>query len=271
MVQILIVVGVFFLVILFAILILKFAIDNSISFARKKGKLEQLEFTEKKVDVAKLDRYHGLLLGLGFIITLLLVNIMIEWKSYDEKQLIELGSVEDDFEEVYDIPPTQQPPPPKPKLQHPEIVEVPNEQEIQDEIEIDLDVEVTDETKIEEVTHIDLIEEEPEEEVVEEVFLVVEDQPEPKGGIASFYEYLSENIRYPDEARRIGISGRVFVEFVVDKDGRLTDARVVKGIGGGCDEEAVRVVLKAPAWKPGRQRGRPVKVRMTVPVYFKLE
>ena len=100
---------------------------------------------------------------------------------------------------------------------------------------------------------------------------MVQDQPEPEGGIAAFYDYLGEHIRYPDEARRIGISGRVFVEFVVDKDGSITQAKVVKGIGGGCDEEAVGVVMSSPKWKPGKRRGRPVKVRMTVPVFFMLE
>ncbi|MEQ8519456.1 MAG: energy transducer TonB [Cytophagales bacterium] len=271
MLQILLVIGAFFAVILFVILVLKFAIDNSTSFALSHGRLDHLDFKVKKISIAKLDRYYALLLGIGFVLTLVLVNVIIEWKSYDEKQIITLGKVEDDFEEVYDIPQTTQPPPPKPQLQQPEIVSVPDEEIIEQEIEINLDVEITNETKIEEVTkHFPEVEE-PEEEDVEQIFLVVQDQPQPVGGIGSFYEYLSEHIRYPDEARRIGISGRVFVEFVVDKDGSLTNAKVVKGIGGGCDEEALRVVLSAPKWNPGKQRGRPVKVRMTVPVFFKLE
>lgn len=271
MLQIFIVVGAFFAVILFAVLILKFAIDNSTSFALSHGRLDNLDFKVKKIPIARLDRYYALLLSLGFMITLLLVNVIIEWKTYDEKEVITLGEVDDSFEEVYDIPPTTQPPPPKPKIQQPEIVAVPDEEVIEQEIEINLDVEITEETKIVEATKQLPDVEEPEEEEVEQVFLVVEDQPEPEGGLAAFYEYLGEKIRYPDEARRIGISGRVFVEFVVAKDGSLTDAKVVKGIGGGCDEEALRVIRKAPKWKPGKQRGRPVKVRMTVPVFFKLE
>lgn len=271
MLKIAIIIGAFFFIILFVVLILKFAIDNSTSFALSHGRLDNMDFKVKKIRIARLDRYYGLLLSIGFVMTLVLVNIIIEWKSFDEKEMISLGNVEDDFEEVYDIPQTSQPPPPKPQLQQPEIVEVANEEEIEQEIEINLDVEITEETKIEEVTKQFPIEEEPEEEVVEEIFLVVQDQPEPVGGIAAFYDFLSSRIRYPEEARRIGISGRVFVEFVVDKDGSITDAKVVKGIGGGCDEEAVRVVMSAPKWKPGMQRGRPVKVRMTVPVYFKLE
>jgi protein TonB len=77
-------------------------------------------------------------------------------------------------------------------------------------------------------------------------------------------------MKYPAQARRMGIEGKVFVEFVVDKDGTLTEVKTVKGIGAGCDEEAVRVIQSAPKWKPGKQRGRPVKVRMILPIIFKL-
>ncbi len=270
MLQLGIIFGSFFLIILFAILIFKFGIDNRISFALEHHELDNLDFKDKKIEIAKLDRYHGILLGIGFVLTLIFVNIMIEWKTFEEKEIIHLGDVKDDFEDVFEIPPTTQPPPPKPILQHPEIVEVANEEQIEQEIDMNLDVEMTDETRIEEVTRVFPIDAEPEEEIVEEIFLVVQDQPEPVGGIAAFYEFLSDNINYPEEARRMGIAGRVFVEFVVDKDGSITDVKSVKGIGGGCDEEAVRVVQLAPKWKPGLQRGRPVKVRMTIPVFFML-
>ena len=111
--------------------------------------------------------------------------------------------------------------------------------------------------------------EEPEEEV-EEIFTIVEDQPEFPGGIGAFYKYVATNLRYPAQARRMGIAGKVFVQFVVEKDGRLTDVQILKGIGAGCDEEALRVIKKSKAWKPGRQRGRPVKVRMIIPINFRL-
>ena len=270
MIQIVIIIAAFLMLIFFAIIILRFAIDQRITVAAKHHELDNLDFKTKKISIAKLDRYHGLLLGFGFILTLGLVNLIIEWKSFDEKEIIHLGDVEDNFEEVYEIPPTTQPPPPKPKLQHPEIVEVSNEEELKQEIDINLDVELTEDSKSEEVERITVFEEAAPE-IVEEIFLVVQDQPEPIGGIAAFYDFLGEKIRYPEEARRMGISGRVFVEFVIDKDGSITQAKAVKGIGGGCDEEAVRVVMSAPKWKPGLQRGRPVKVRMTIPVYFMLQ
>jgi TonB family protein len=105
----------------------------------------------------------------------------------------------------------------------------------------------------------------------DEVFQVVEHQPEPVGGMKAFYEYVRKNIKYPDEARNKGIQGRVFVQFVVDTDGSLTDIAILKGIGAGCDEEALRLIENSPKWTPGKQRGKPVKVRMSLPVVFKLD
>ena len=179
---------------------------------------------------------------------------------------MDLGTIEDDFEDLMEIPPTEQPPPPPPVIQQPEIIEVPDEEEIEEEIEIEIDVEITEETVIEEI----VFEEAPEEEEVDEIFTIVEDQPTPPGGMAAFYKYVGTTLRYPAQARRMGIEGKVFVQFVVDKDGTLTDVQAIKGIGAGCDEEAVRVISKAKKWSPGKQRGRPVKVRMILPITFKL-
>ncbi|MCK5371843.1 MAG: energy transducer TonB, partial [Cyclobacteriaceae bacterium] len=92
----------------------------------------------------------------------------------------------------------------------------------------------------------------------------------PVGGIKAFYDFVGANLRYPPRALRMGLEGRVFVEFVVEKDGSLTDIKVVKGIGGGCDDEAVRVISLAPKWNPGKQRGNAVRVRMVLPIMFKL-
>jgi TonB family protein len=103
-----------------------------------------------------------------------------------------------------------------------------------------------------------------------EVFEVVEEQPQPIGGTDAFYKYIGSEIRYPLQARRMGIEGKVFVTFVVEKDGTLSGVKAVKGIGAGCDDEAVRVVQNAPGFTPGTQRGKPVRVQMTLPVLFKL-
>jgi TonB family protein len=104
-----------------------------------------------------------------------------------------------------------------------------------------------------------------------DVFTVVERQPESQGGINGFRSYIAKEIKYPLEARQAGIEGRVDVQFVVEKDGSLSEVKAIKGIGAGCDEEAVRVLANAPRFKPGSQNGKPVRVRMVVPITFKLD
>ncbi len=221
---------------------------------------------EKKNPKADLSRTTGLFLNVGLVVSLLLVILAFENKIYDDGSLVNLNAASEDFEDLMDVPQTEQPPPPPPKKVQPEIIEVPDEEEIEDEIEIDLDVEMTEETVIEEVVFDDA----PEEEDVDEIFTIVEDQPTPIGGISAFYQYVQKKMKYPAQARRMGIEGKVFVQFVVDKDGSITEVKAVKGIGAGCDEEAVRVIKGSPKWKPGKQRGRSVKVRMILPITFKL-
>ena len=109
-----------------------------------------------------------------------------------------------------------------------------------------------------------------EEEDTEEIFVIVEDAPMPIGGMLSFYKHVNDNIKYPRQAQVLSIQGRVFVQFVVGKDGGLTDVQVIRGIGAGCDEEAIRVVKLSPKWKAGKQRGRPVRVKMVLPITFKI-
>jgi periplasmic protein TonB len=101
----------------------------------------------------------------------------------------------------------------------------------------------------------------------DEIFIKVERQPEPVGGYDKFYEYIRKNLKYPSAAKNNGIEGKVLIGFVVDKDGYVTQAEVLKGIGFGCDEEAIRVISNF-RWQPGQQRGVPVKVRMAFPIVF---
>jgi TonB family protein len=110
-----------------------------------------------------------------------------------------------------------------------------------------------------------------EEEVAEtEVFTVVETSPSFPGGDEARIRFLTNNIRYPQEARDAGISGTVYITFVVERDGSTSDVRVLRGIGGGCDEEAVRVIKMMPEWSPGKQRGKPVRVQFNMPIKFSL-
>jgi len=104
-----------------------------------------------------------------------------------------------------------------------------------------------------------------------QVFEFVEQMPEFPGGMEKLNRYLSEKIRYPDEARMANVQGRVIVRFVVNENGEISDVKVQRGIGGGCDEEAVRVVKNMPKWKPGKQNGRAVPVYFTLPIAFRLE
>jgi len=209
-----------------------------------------------------------LMSSISLCLSLALVLGAFEWKSYYNDSKVELTGQIHNFEDLIEIPPTNQPIPPPPKIQHPKIVEVADE-EILEDIEVDLDIEITEDTKIEEIVFLDLSSK-MEEEKPDEIFTIVEQNPEPVGGMKSFYEHVGENMVYPDYAKRLNIEGRIFCQFVVEKDGSLTDIKVIKGIGGGCDEEAIRVLKGAPNWNAGKQRGRPVRVRMVLPIYFKL-
>lgn len=104
------------------------------------------------------------------------------------------------------------------------------------------------------------------------IFTIVEEMPQfPGGGEAALMKYLRDNIKYPPIARENGITGTVYVTFIVDKEGKVSDAKVLRGIGAGCDEEALRVINKMPSWKPGRQNGRGVMVQYNLPVRFTLK
>jgi len=103
------------------------------------------------------------------------------------------------------------------------------------------------------------------------VFTVVEKMPQYPGGDDARLKFLADNIQYPKEAKETGISGTVYVTFVIDTKGLLTDAKIMRGIGGGCDEEVLRILALMPPWEPGTQEGKPVRVQFTMPVRFTLD
>jgi periplasmic protein TonB len=109
----------------------------------------------------------------------------------------------------------------------------------------------------------------PFESEVDTIFVVAEKNPEPVNGYKSFYDLLNKNIKYPRQASSIGTEGKVFVEFIVNRNGEASDLKIIRGIGSGCDEEAMRV-LALTKWEPGKQRGKPVRVKMILPIMFKL-
>lgn len=219
-------------------------------------------------------RQSKLYFSIGLTASMLMVTTLLEWKTYDDGSLVQLtASSVDQYEDVLDIPPTTQPPPPPPEQVYmPSIVEVPDEEVIITDLDINLDIEIKESTIIEEYDYSDFEAEKPEEEEVEEVFLIVEEFPSPEGGMTTFYQYIADNLEYPMFARTNFITGKVFIQFIIDSKGVMQDVSIIKGIGGGCDEEALRIVSESPIkWNPGKQRGVPVKVRMVLPITFNLD
>jgi len=221
----------------------------------------------KKTPKADLGNKTALFFSIGLTISLLLAITAFTYRVYDDTSAKDLRGNNSNNDEILEVPPTVQPPPPPPKIQQPQIIEVPDEKEIEEEIDINMDTEVTEQTVVEEIKI------QPQEEPKEDpnqIFLVVEETALPIGGYPAFYDYIAKKLKYPAQARRMAVEGKVFVEFVIEKDGSITDVKAIKGIGAGCDEEAVRVLQSAPKWKAGKQRGKPVRQRMVLPIAFKL-
>jgi protein TonB len=179
---------------------------------------------------------------------------------------------DDTPEEFVEVTQHEKPPPPPPKapLQTSLISIVENEMEIEEEIVIDVEADQETVMQAYQPDFADDLEEEDEMEEEEPIFIIVESMPVFPGGEEARLKYLSENVKYPVMAKEAGIQGKVFLEFVVEKDGSVTDAKVIRGIGGGCDEEALRVVENMPRWIPGKQRGVAVRVRFNMPIRFVL-
>ncbi|TXC85053.1 energy transducer TonB [Luteibaculum oceani] len=218
----------------------------------------------KKNPEANLENKRSGFLFVGLVFALALVLLAFEYTTYD-KEISSLGELQLDLIEEEIVPIAQvQPPPPPPPPQPTTVIEiVDDEEDVEEELEV-MDLEVDEDTDVE-------IVEMPAEEVEEEeIFTIVEQMPQFPGGDAELFKYLGKNIKYPTMAQDAGIQGVVFVTFVVEKDGSVSDARVLRGIGGGCDEEALRVVRSMPKWTPGEQRGKKVKVQYNLPVRFTL-
>lgn len=98
--------------------------------------------------------------------------------------------------------------------------------------------------------------------------IIIEENPEFPGGMVEMYKYISKNLKYPEKAKKDKIEGKVIVTFVIETDGSISNVEVFEGIGGGCDEEAVRIVKKMPKWKPGKQKGKAVRVQFRLPIMF---
>ena len=217
-------------------------------------------------------RKSTLFFNIGLFLSISLVYGIFQIEFKGDEGIMDLGTVSTEKNEILDIPLTLQPPPPPPKIQLAEIVEVANEEVIIENLPI-IDMEMQENAEIEEVAYQEIELDAPEEEKAEEIFSVVEVQAEPVGGVKAFYAYVAQRLagNYPPTAERMNIQGVVYIQFVVEKDGSITDVKAMKGIGGGCDELAIKVVEESPKWIPGKQRGRAVRSYKMVPIRFILK
>ena len=206
---------------------------------------------------------------MGGVLVLSICFVAFEWT---EKEVTKYDVVDQDFliEEEIDIQQTTQetpPPPPPPAVQEVEILNVLDDDVKTESVEIK-----TEDDKDVEVVIAPPVEAPVVEEVEEEIFVVVESMPEFPGGAQEMMKFIAENIKYPVIAQENGIQGRVICQFVIEKNGSVTDIQVVRSSGdASLDKEAERVIKNMPKWKPGKQRGKPVRVKYTIPVAFRLQ
>ena len=225
----------------------------------------------KKSPKANIETHKLTSILMGIVVAVALLFFAFEWSS-ETKKLDESVVVQDVLaEEEIEITrrdPLPPPPPPPPAPETPEIIEV-----VQEKVETKIVINTEDDaSKRQMEAYVPPPPPKPKvEEVTEEIFVVVEDQPEFPGGNTAMMKFLSDNIKYPVIAQENGIQGRVITNFVVEKDGSITDVQVVRGVDPSLDKEAIRVIQSMPKWKPGKQRGSAVRVRFTLPVVFRLQ
>ena len=225
----------------------------------------------KKSPKADLENKKTTNLLIGAILTLSVLFIGFEWSERDKQVATDTGLTEIVFEEEI-IPitdqeqPKQAPPPPEaPKVE--EVLEImDNDSKVEEStIQASDDTQAAVEVKY---TPVEVEEEEVEE---EQIFQIVEEAASFPGGIGECMKWLGKNIKYPTISQENGVQGRVIVQFVVNRDGTIVDAKVVRGVDPYLDKEALRVVNMMPKWTPGKQRGKAVRCQFTLPVQFRLQ
>lgn len=224
----------------------------------------------KKTPKADLESKKTVFLQIGLVVVLSLVLVAFEWTSTDVN--VDFSLQEEDIEvEEEIIPITRQeevkPPPPPPPPAVADILNI-----VEDDVELDEELEIMD-TEMSQDDIVDfsnlVFEEETREEG--EIFMIVEEMPEFPGGSEALQKYLAQSVRYPVIAQENGIQGRVYIQFVINQNGEVTNATILRGVDPSLDREALRVVEAMPKWKPGKQRNRPVRVSYTVPINFVLQ
>lgn len=221
----------------------------------------------KKTERASLEEKKNIYFLIGLVMVLALVWYAFELKSWDrEEEAVSMAKTNNVEEDV--VLQTQRDEPIQPEQPQPQVTQI---QIVEDDVEIDDDFEINAEAdENAEIKDQVVSTKEAEEEKEEEVFVFVEENPSYPGGDEARIKFLSANIKYPDIAKEGNIQGTVYVTFVVEKDGSVSNVKVLRGIGGGCDEEAVNVIKKMPKWSPGKQRGRAVRAQFNMPIKFTL-
>ncbi len=225
----------------------------------------------KKSNKANLEKRKGMFLEIGLVVSLSIILVAFEWTkgegNKDDTNVVSEIQFEDEMMQIT----RREEPKPEPKPEQPKVAEVLDivDDDVEIEDEFDFDMEATDDSEYD----FTMMGDDDETIDEEEVFYIVEDMPTFNGGepATEFRKYIAQNLRYPEIAAENGISGRVIVQFAVNKVGTVVDANVVRSVDPALDKEAVRVVMTSPKWTPGKQRGKAVKVLFTFPINFVLQ
>jgi len=223
----------------------------------------------KKSPKADLETKKPVFMQIGLVMVLAIVLIAFEWSTSDvdasQFDMMDDADVEEEIVPITRQEEVKPPPPPPP----PKVTDVLNI--VDDDVEIDEELDIED-TEIDEDTEVEFdISLEEEETDDAPVFFIVEEMPEFPGGDLELRKYIANSVKYPVIAQENGIQGRVYVQFVVGTDGAVSQVKVARGVDPNLDKEAIRVVQSMPKWKPGKQRGKAVKVSYTVPINFVLQ
>ncbi len=207
--------------------------------------------------------------NIGLIIAITLCFIAFEFKVYiEDTETVELPDDPTTIFIMDEVKTTLQPPKVKPFIperKNTEVNLVEKKDVIEEQKNDDPEIDITEIIKLSGVDAPPI-----EVPVDNSEHIIVESGADFPGGMSKFYEYMGNEMKYPKKEQRMGIDGRVYLSFVIERDGSLTDIKVLKGVSEGLDEEAIRVLKNSPAWNPGKQRGKEVRVRMTIPILFKL-
>lgn len=227
----------------------------------------------KKSKKASLENSKTLGLLMGLVVGVVVMFVGFEWGTSDINAVKVEGVADVIAEEEIEITRPEElpppPPPPPPAAVVSEVLEV-----VEDNVELDQQDIISSEDDSKQAqaqTYVAPVQVEEEEESAQQIFTVVEEMPKFPGGDAKLLEFINKGIKYPVIAQENGIQGRVICSFVVNRDGSVVDAEVVRGVDSSLDKEALRVINTMPKWTPGKQRGKAVRVKYTVPITFRLQ